>query len=63
MKIQVLELPTEYVGEQSKTPYALIISGTSSGEVSQRYVDNLLPLTNKEGGPLYIIAAEEEIEI
>lgn len=22
MKIQVLELPTEYVGEYSKTPYA-----------------------------------------
>lgn len=63
MKIQVLELPMEHVGEYSRTPYALIVSGTGNPAISSRYVNNLTPLINKPGGPVFIISAEEEIEL
>jgi len=33
MKIQVLELPTEYLGEAAHTPYALIISEVPESEL------------------------------
>lgn len=56
MKIQVLELPMEHVGEYSTTPYALIGS-----EIPEDYVARWGEALAAIEGPAWTMATNDEV--
>lgn len=61
MKIQILELPTSYVGEYSNTPYALIFSEVPKKRKEVAGVAD--KLTETGNGPDWWIVTEHEVEL
>ncbi len=63
MKIQVLELPTEYLGDVGHTPYALVLSEVGTDAQAERYSRMTDALKNFDGGPSYVIVTTDAVEL
>lgn len=63
MKLQILELPTEYVGDYSKTPYAVIVSEVPS-EAVEGWGKAMETLKRDSSGTIYwTLVTEEKVEL
>lgn len=65
MKIQVLELPTEALGDYLRTPYALIVSEAGTDQQAAYVSMQLSPLTETEkpSMPEFVFVSKDEVEL
>jgi hypothetical protein len=63
MKIQVLELPTEFLGEASHTPFALILSSVPEDELDD-VIESVADVDpDQPGNPVWAYVTTLEVEL
>lgn len=63
MRIRVLELPMEVVGEATSQPFMLIVDRCPSSLVVQQDTRDRLRAIAKEAGARTLLATSEEVEL
>jgi hypothetical protein len=60
MKIQVLELPMQVVGEVTHTPFVLVFSGTGAADLLEKSEKSITEIT---GARAALVFEDEDVEV